>query len=337
VHDYTSPKFKNLKDAENEEARYRIKISSQEVCTNNITIEQAYQELRYEKSKSNKIQTTRKDDILYRYLVSLKNIKINDLNLKVYRAFRSNLESAKLTVAYKNKILRLFVQIIKFSSKYYNTNDQIIKFVENFKDVNHIKKEMEFFTYNEYKAFDKVIDKFEYHVFFEVLYFLGLRQGETQALTWKDVDLNNNTIKITKTLTTKIKGEKWTISSPKTKNSIRTLPLPKQLLNDLKTLKNTVQKYKDFSESWFVFGNTEPFRESTIQKKKNEYCKLAGLKQIRVHDFRHSCASLLINKGGSIQLVSKYLGHANISITLNIYTHLYQSELSNMTDILNNL
>jgi integrase len=80
-----------------------------------------------------------------------------------------------------------------------------------------------------------------------------------------------------------------------------------------------------------------PFRETTIQVNKNKACKLARIKQIRIHDFRHSCASLLINKGASIALVSKYLGHSNISITLNTYTHMYKSELDNMIKILNNL
>ena len=142
---------------------------------------------------------------------------------------------------------------------------------------------------------------------------------------------------ITKTLTTKIKGEKWTISSPKTKNSTRNLPIPEKLLNDLKTMYNEARKYSDFTANWFVFGNSEPFKETTIQKKKNNYCDLAKVKQIRIHDFRHSCASLLINKGASITLVSKYLGHSNISITLDVYSHMYQSELSKMTEILNKL
>ena len=48
------------------------------------------------------------------------------------------------------------------------------------------------------------------------------------------------------------------------------------------------------------------------------------LQRIRVHDFRHSCASLLINKSSTIALVAKYLGHSNISVTLNPYTHIYE-------------
>ena len=174
-------------------------------------------------------------------------------------------------------------------------------------------------------------------VAYQMLYFLGLRQGECCALTWKDINFKNETVNINKTITTKIKGEKWTISTPKTKSSIRILPLTKNLLNDLKTMYNDAKQYTDFKKDWFVFGNIEPFKETTIQKKKNTYCKMAGVKQIRIHDFRHSCASLLINKGASISLVSKYLGHSDITTTLNIYTHMYQSELENMTKILDNL
>ena len=63
----------------------------------------------------------------------------------------------------------------------------------------------------------------------------------------------------------------------------------------------------------------------------------ANLKQIRIHDFRHSCASLLINSGVSIALVAKYLGHSNISTTLNTYTHMFKTEMEEITKIIENL
>lgn len=336
-HDYTSQKFKSKLEAVNEEAKYRIKISEQKTNTSNITIDEIFNEYIEEKKKVVKKQTILKDFTLYIYFDSIKNKKINQIDLNTYRKFNHYINDLNLGIQYKNKILGLFKRLIVYSNKYYNTSDSILRFVENFKDVNTIKKEMEFFTYEEYKKFDGVIDNFEYHTFFETLYFLGLRQGECCALTWKDIKFNNETIKISKTITTKIKGEKWTISSPKTKNSNKILPIPKNLLDDLKTMHNNAKKYTDFKNDWFVFGNTAPFKETTINKKKNIYCKLAEVKQIRIHDFRHSCASLLINKGATISLVSKYLGHSKISTTLNTYTHLYKSELEDMTEILNNL
>lgn len=338
IHDYSSPKFKNKKDAESEEAKYRIKVDNKEAYTSQITIDQVFNDMYQNKKNEVKVQTLIKEKNLYKHLEKIKDKKINEINVKMYNELLINTLSDKLSIAYKNKIIGLFRRIITYSNKIHNTSDSILKHANNLKKVNDIKKEMEFFTYDEYVAFDKVIDNFDFHCFFEVLYYLGLRQGECQALTWYDIDFEKNTLRINKTLTTKIKGEKYTISSPKTKNSVRVLPLTQKLSNDLKIMYNNAKKYKDFNNNWFVFGNALPFPETTIQKRKNDYCnKTESKKRIRVHDFRHSCASLLINQGASIALVSKYLGHSNISITLNTYTHMFKSELDKMTDILNKL
>ena len=335
--DYSSKKYKTLKEVKEEEAKYRLKIQNQKICTSNITFKQAFEEYVDGKINNVKKQTILKEYVLFSKFKPVENIKINNIDLAQYKKIYSLINNLNYSSTYKNKILGLFVRIINYSAKYYNTNDFILKYVEPFKEVGKIKKEMLFFTYEEYLKFDKVIDSFDYHVFFEILYFLGLRQGECTALTWEDIDFDKKVVNINKTLTTKIKGEKWVISSPKTKNSIRVLPLTEKLCNDLKTMQNNAKKYVDYLDKWFVFGNSRPFAETTIQKKKNKYCALANVKQIRVHDFRHSCASLLINKGASISLVSKYLGHSNISITLNVYTHMYKSELENITKCLNNL
>ena len=335
--DYTSPKYKTSKEATNEEAKYRINVAEQKTNTSNVTFKDIFNEYIEDKARKVKKITLKKERILFRHLSSIENEKIHNFDLNKYRKLNIFISNLDFQANYKNKILGLLKRLIVYSKKYYGTSDYIVSFIESFKDVGKIKKEMNFFTYDEYKQFDKVIDNFDYHTFFELLYFMGIRQGEATALTWNDIDFNNKKIRIEKTLTTKIKDELWTITSPKTSNSVRVLPLTEQLLNDLKIMYNNAKEYSDFKESWFVFGNTMPFKETTIQVVKNKYCKLADVKQIRIHDFRHSCASLLINKGASISLVSKYLGHSNVSITLDVYTHMYQSELENMTNILNNL
>lgn len=337
-HDYSSSKFKTRKEAVDEEARYRIKIDNQEAFVSNITVKQAYEEYILEKSQKVKKQTIHKDEILFRYLKPIEDKKVNSIDVLMYKKFIKTIDKLDCSINYKNKILGLFIQIINYSKEYYNTSNSIISFIKKYENKNEIKKEMLFFTYDEYQQLDSVIDNHQFHTFFETLYFMGLRQGECQALTWKDIDFEKGTVSITKTLTTKIKGEKYTISSPKTKSSIRTLPLTQNLIEDLKTLKNEAMIFNDYSDNWFVFGkHIFPLPETTIQKAKNKYCKLAGVKQIRVHDFRHSCASLLINKGASVTLVSKWLGHSNVYITLNTYTHMFKNELIELTNILNNL
>ncbi len=334
-HDYTSPKFKKKSEAEHEEALYRIKISENKICTSTITFQEVFNEFMIDKAKEVKPQSLKKDYTLFLHLESIKLLKVNDFTLEKCKKFILELEEKNLCTNYKNKVLGLLRNLINYSNLYHNTSDQILRFIKNFKENNLLKKEMDFFTYDEYLLFDSVIDDFDYHMFYEILFFMGLRQGECVALTWKDIDFAKKTISINKTLTTKLKGYKWYISTPKTKNSIRTLPMCNRVYNDLKILYNKTKTYRDFKNDWFVFGSIEPFRETTIGVKKNHYCDKANLRHIRIHDFRHSCASLLINQGASINLVSKYLGHANISITLNTYTHLYKNELEDITKTLN--
>lgn len=67
-----------------------------------------------------------------------------------------------------------------------------------------------------------------------------------------------------------------------------------------------------------------------LLNRKNRNCDLAGLQQIRLHDFRHSCASLLISKGANITLVARYLGHTKIDETLNTYSHFFKSDLDSL-------
>ena len=110
------------------------------------------------------------------------------------------------------------------------------------------------------------------------------------------------------------------------------------LLNDLKLLKESDSKILfGFNDTYFVIGDIAPQISSTITARKNHNCEIAGVKQIRIHDFRHSCASLLIYKGANIFTVSKFLGHTKIEETLNTYTHLYKNALTDITSLIDDM
>ena len=334
---YTSKGYDTKREAELEEAKYRIKINEKKVNVSNLTFNQIFMEYVEYKKNQIKLQTVNKIIDLYKVLEPIKEVKINNFDLGMYNQFRLYLEKKEYSVNYKNKVLNLIRSLIIYSRKYYNTSDTILNFIDNFKEVNKIKKEMQFFTYEEFQKFISVVEEFDYKTFYEVLYYLGLRQGEATALTWNDINFTKKEVSINKTLTTKLKGQLYTVSSPKTKKSNRILPIPKKLLESLKIMEEKAKKKKYFNKEWFVFGDELPFRETTIQVKKNKYCKLAEVKQIRIHDFRHSCASFLIQHGASIVLVSKYLGHSKISITLDTYTHLYENELKKVSNLIDTL
>ncbi len=167
---------------------------------------------------------------------------------------------------------------------------------------------------------------------------MGLRVGEANALTWNDIDFEKETINVNKTVTSKIKEYKhkisvdgreyevpYFISSPKTKNSNRILPCEKEVLRELKALHEYYSGSYAFNSDWFVFGGIRPLSETQFIKLKDKACEQAEVKRIRIHDFRHSCASLYINNEVQPILIQKLLGHAKLSITLDTYSHMYPS------------
>lgn len=334
---YRSGKYLTKKEAQREEASYRLKASGSKETASTITFDMAFNEYMLTHSKEIKKQSVSKIYDKFKALDPIKDIKINSFTLEKYQQFIKYLRGLNYSTSYSNKILNLLKRIIIYSNVYHNTSTDILRFIEHIKAPEEFKREMDFYTYDEFNQFISVIDDPVYNLFFRCLYYLGTRLGETTALTWNDINFEKNEVTINKTLTTKIKGELYTISTPKTKNSIRILPLPKSLSMSLLDRFNEVSKIPNFNKEWFVFGDIYPLRETTIQEKKNKYCDLAGLKRIRIHDFRHSCASFLINNGASIVLVSKYLGHSKISMTLDTYTHFYKNQLEDIRNMIDKM
>ena len=86
-----------------------------------------------------------------------------------------------------------------------------------------------------------------------------------------------------------------------------------------------------------ISGLSSKIKNPLLKHTKNKYTQLAGVKQIRIHDFRHSCASVLINNGANIMVVAKFLGHAKIDETLNTYSHLLKNKMDEVVKTMNNL
>jgi len=84
-------------------------------------------------------------------------------------------------------------------------------------------------------------------------------------------------------------------------------------------------------------SDAKPIADSNIYLRRTKLATLAGLKVIRSHDFRHSCASLLINNGANVTLVAKYLGHTKVEETLKTYSHLFTSTLDEVVAVIDNL
>ena len=278
------------------------------------------------------------------HLESFMDVKCKDFNIAMYEEWKKQMNAnPNLGTNTKNDILKFFKSILNYGITWHNLNFMsTYRKITNFTNPNELRKEMEFYTYEEFQQFISCADDLRYKCLFETLYYCGLRCGEARGLTWRDIDFSKKKMKINKQVQNK-KTERvneYYIAAPKTRDSNRVLPICDELLEHLSEYKNELSKFRNFNDSMFIFGEDNgirPFDPKKVRIVCKKIADNADLKHIRLHDFRHSCASLLINSGASVTMVAKYLGHTKIDVTLNTYTHMFQSALDGVLDIINNL
>lgn len=190
-------------------------------------------------------------------------------------------------------------------------------------------EEMQFWTKAEFEQFIPVVeDKPASYAAFMTMYYTGMRVGELCALTPADVDLENNKITINKSFQ-RIKGRDVisTLKTPKS-NRIVTIPL---------TLANCLAEYRDKCYELQPSDRLFPYTKSFLNHEMLRGCKKSGVKKIRVHDLRHSHASLLIEMGCQPLLIADRLGHEKIQTPLNTYSHLYPNKQAEVAEQLENI
>ena len=188
---------------------------------------------------------------------------------------------------------------------------------------------MNFWTKEEFDRFIATFEKTDpLYTAFLILYYCGMRIGELEALTAEDVNIPERKITINKTY--HLIGGEGVITTPKTEKSIRTITIPAFLADRIAAYERRI---------YGITPKTRLFElsHSTYARILEEHTRMAGVKRIRLHDLRHSHASLLIELGFSALLVSERLGHENVSTTLNIYSHLFPSKQSEVAEKLQNI
>lgn len=162
--------------------------------------------------------------------------------------------------------------------------------------------------------------------------------GELKCLTWKDIYFDKKVLSVNKQITQLYNRKGFEFSDTKTRDSRRIVLMTKLLMNDLKELyEYNTKTYPGFNDSFFVVSNNRPIADSTLYLRRSQLADKANSKRIRINDFRHSCASLLINNGANVTLVAKYLGHTKIEETLNTYSHMFSIALDNVVSIIDSL
>jgi len=185
--------------------------------------------------------------------------------------------------------------------------------------------EMNIWTQKEYEQFSNAIQKSSVKLAFDVLFYTGIRSGELLALTPADI-LPTKRIDINKNYA-KIKGQELFLE-PKTPKAKRCISIPDFLYDDMQEY---ISKLYGIEKNDRIFY----FTKSALEKEIKRVAKKVGLKPIRVHDLRHSHASMLIEMGFDSLEIAERLGHESVKTTLDTYSHLYPDKDKKLADRLN--
>ncbi len=272
---------------------------------------------------------TKKDRVELHILPYFKNIPINKISPNMVRAWQNQLKTlngGEFAINTKNSIFFTLSGIMAYACKYHNLNSNPCSVVGSFKGPKQSEKA--FLTLEQYKAFRASIKDIMDLLIFDLLFYTGIRKGELLALTFSDIDTDKKILHITKTIDYHKTAKN--VSTPKTQTSIRDIALPDFLISEFKEYSN---RCYDTSSGTRVIQ----ISVSDLKYKKDKYLKLAGLPYIRIHDFRHSHAALLVELGENPLLIAARLGHADIKMTLNTYAHLYPNKQKELAGKLNDL
>lgn len=290
---------------------------------------------------------------LYRNYIessSLGKIKLIDLRTHHIQAYYNSLvaekEKSPSTIKTINKCLKSCLnQALKegYITKNYCTLITLPKGPETSKETINI------FTLEEQQTFMRECMNNKKGMLYILALGTGLRLGEILALKWTDINFKNNYIDINKAIKSTYKidskgNREFQIieQQPKTKNSIRTVPLNNNLIELLQQHRKKQMIDRD-SNIEIYFDNNLVFstpignylNESNVRKTFKRILKKCNLKELRFHDLRHTFATRLFENGVPPKTVQTILGHSDISTTLNIYTHVMKDTKDKAIDKLN--
>lgn len=312
-----------------------------------MTVQQLYNE--YILAKENEVRATSlvpiKNCLAKGALPYLADKQLDKLTVPALQSWKNDIAMIDVSISTKQNYYAELRQMLNYAVKMGYIPKNNLTIVGNFKkDTQALpKEELHFYTPDQFKKFIAVareqaekkdtINDWSYYVFFFIAYFTGARKGEIYALKWSDIKWN--VLSISRSVNQKVGRIVETL--PKNSSSIRTLQIPMSLEVVLKEQKQRQMKDKNFTDDYRICGGIDCIRDSTVCNKGFDFADKAGLPHIRLHDFRHSHASLLASEGINIQEIARRLGHSNVEMTWNTYSHLYPHEEERAVSVLDKI
>ncbi len=243
-------------------------------------------------------------------------------------------EGYKTTTIYQTRIA--LYNMLEFAKE----NDVLIanpckKSVKS--DMGKPSDKKEALTIDVQKKFLEAVVGYSYENQYRFVLQTGLRTGELIALRWSDIDFENKTMKIERTMEYRYSVGEWRIGPPKSKSGFRTIPLTDEAIRILENQRAKNKKLKLVPIEWndivFLCRNGTPVKNSTYDTGLFKYCDRVGIPRFSMHVLRHTFATRCIEAGMKPKTLQKILGHSNIGITMNLYVHITEDEKHREIDL----
>ena len=307
--------FQTRREAVKWEAEESLKTT---VSSTSMTFWDVFQ-IQLNNNDTSKTTRKKKEAWISMYFKEYKDLSLEKITKPMLVEWRNNLKNSGLAVRTMNSGLQYVRSVFAFYSTVYgglNVGSALKSFKLSKKD----KTEMKIWTPDEFYQFLDAIKNPVYRDYYTFLFWTGCRRGEGIALT-KDCFMGNK-VHIYQSM----KHFKDGFKPLKTDSSERVITIDSKLMEMLTPRINAADP--------FVFGGTHPMPISKVYSNFKKGIKDSGVKPIRLHDLRHSHASFLLNNGANILAVSKRLGHATVTQTLDTYAHLLEETDDKMMQII---
>ncbi|MDA2636946.1 site-specific integrase [Bacillus cereus] len=297
-----------------------------------VTVLDVWEKLKPLRKAELKITSYEKDMSLVRLYIlpPFSYKKIKSIKPVMIQSYYAELKEKGLSNGTISNIHRCLRCIFKHAVEWEIIHDNIMNKVKKPREEQGEMKTWSIEECNRFLQYLKEKNK-KYYMFFLLAIYTGMRRGELLALTWKDIDFDNKRILVNKSL---VKTEKGLFkAATKTKSSNRSISISSFVIGKLQSYYS--YKKKEFfrwgihlNEEAFIFtGNTihSPLHIDAPHRFLNDHYKRAGVPRIRIHDLRHTHATLMLQAGEHPKIVQDRLGHSSIQMTLDKYSHITQN------------
>lgn len=259
-----------------------------------------------------------------RILTFFNNYRVEEIKPVVIREWQNELLKENLSQTYIRTIQNQLTAIFNYAVKFHNLKENPCHKAGSIgkKDA----EEMNILSLDEFTKMIECVTDVENKMFYIILFWTGIRKGELMALTYKDINIEDKTLSVNKTLY-EVKG-KLKLGVPKTPKSKRIISINTEVIIAIENIRKI--RY-NCEEEDRIFN----LSKHSIKRQLDTACKKAEVNRIRVHDLRHSHASYLLANGINIVLVSKRLGHEKVQTTLNTYSHVCNESEDKLARVLN--